>query len=58
MPNAAAIGSPRAIINLRKSPFANGQVRYPVLIHCVSGRDRAGVVVAALLKILCVLRVA
>ncbi|KAB8142998.1 tyrosine-protein phosphatase [Chloroflexia bacterium SDU3-3] len=32
--------------------FANPQLAYPVLIHCTAGRDRTGVVVAALLRLL------
>ena len=88
--SAVHIGSPKTIINLRKSedaysfdahtlhfPISNDfekyetssrEVRqwlrkvisvfedrdlvYPVLVHCTSGKDRTGVVIAALLKIL------
>ena len=32
--------------------FSDRKLTYPVLIHCTSGKDRTGVVVAALLKIL------
>lgn len=32
--------------------FAADSVRYPVLIHCVSGKDRTGVVTAAILRLL------
>lgn len=34
------------------SLFEADDLRYPVLIHCLSGKDRTGVVVAALLRIL------
>ena len=34
------------------SVFANINLAYPVLVHCTSGKDRTGVVIAALLKIL------
>ncbi len=32
--------------------FTNELLRYPVLVHCTSGKDRTGVVIAAILKIL------
>ncbi len=32
--------------------FEDSRLAYPVLVHCTSGKDRTGVVVAALLKIL------
>ncbi|UZR96086.1 tyrosine-protein phosphatase [Chondrinema litorale] len=32
--------------------FENPTLRYPVLIHCLSGKDRTGIVVAALLLIM------
>jgi protein-tyrosine phosphatase len=32
--------------------FADPALEYPVLIHCTSGKDRTGVVIAALLRIL------
>jgi protein-tyrosine phosphatase len=32
--------------------FENPELPYPVLIHCLSGKDRTGIVVAALLLIL------
>lgn len=32
--------------------FENPDLRYPALIHCLSGKDRTGIVVAALLLIL------
>ncbi|GGR08512.1 tyrosine-protein phosphatase [Deinococcus ruber] len=34
------------------SVFENSTLAFPVLIHCTSGKDRTGVVVAALLSIL------
>ena len=34
------------------SIFEDRDLAYPVLVHCTSGKDRTGVVVAALLKIL------
>jgi protein-tyrosine phosphatase len=34
------------------SIFEDSNLAYPVLVHCTSGKDRTGVVVAALLKIL------
>src|SRR5262245_8544338 len=34
--------------------FEHADLRYPVLIHCTAGRDRTGVVVAALLRILAI----
>jgi protein-tyrosine phosphatase len=39
---------------LRKviSVFEDRDLAYPVLVHCTSGKDRTGVVIAALLKIL------
>jgi protein-tyrosine phosphatase len=32
--------------------FENEQLEYPVLIHCLSGKDRTGIVIAAILKVL------
>ncbi len=32
--------------------FQNGQIDFPVFIHCTSGKDRTGVVIAALLTLL------
>ncbi|MEL7146301.1 MAG: tyrosine-protein phosphatase [Bacteroidota bacterium] len=32
--------------------FENPHLSYPVLIHCLSGKDRTGIVVASLLRIL------
>lgn len=32
--------------------FEDKNLKYPVLIHCLSGKDRTGIVVAALLKVL------
>lgn len=32
--------------------FENGEIVFPVLIHCFKGKDRTGVVIAALLKII------
>lgn len=34
------------------SVFENSDLVYPILVHCTSGKDRTGVVIAALLKIL------
>jgi protein-tyrosine phosphatase len=34
--------------------FAEEELRYPVLIHCTSGKDRTGVVMAAILTVLAV----
>lgn len=34
------------------STFENPTLEYPILIHCLSGKDRTGIVVAALLSIL------
>jgi protein-tyrosine phosphatase len=88
--DAASIGAPCTIVNLRKSQdkhsfgacaydfpisndyekyethnrevgkwlnrvlevFARPDLAFPVFVHCTSGKDRTGVVVAALLKIL------
>jgi protein-tyrosine phosphatase len=88
--DATHIGSPKTIVNLRKSEdvntfnttmlhfpisnnhekyetstrqvkqwlrsvmsiFGNPDLAYPVLVHCTSGKDRTGVVIATLLKIL------
>jgi protein-tyrosine phosphatase len=32
--------------------FENEEFEYPVLIHCLSGKDRTGIVIATILKIL------
>lgn len=32
--------------------FENSELKFPVLIHCLSGKDRTGIVVAAILLIL------
>lgn len=32
--------------------FQNGQIDFPVFIHCTSGKDRTGVIIAALLTLL------
>lgn len=32
--------------------FQNGQINFPVFIHCTSGKDRTGVVIVALLTLL------
>jgi protein-tyrosine phosphatase len=42
----------RAWLNDVMMAFANPDLAYPVLIHCRSGKDRTGVAVAALLRIL------
>lgn len=34
------------------SVFEDGDLAYPILVHCTSGKDRTDVVIAALLKIL------
>jgi protein-tyrosine phosphatase len=42
----------RLWLNRVVSAFADAEIEYPVLVHCFSGKDRTGVVVAALLRIL------
>jgi protein-tyrosine phosphatase len=42
----------RRWLNNVVSFFSEPDIRFPVLIHCTSGKDRTGVVVAALLTIL------
>ncbi len=32
--------------------FEDPELQYPILIHCLSGKDRTGIVVAAILKVL------
>lgn len=32
--------------------FENTELKYPVLIHCLSGKDRTGIVIAAILLVL------
>lgn len=41
----------RRWLNEIVSYFSDADTQFPVLIHCTSGKDRTGVVVAALLKI-------
>ncbi len=42
----------RIWLNKIISTFENPSLEYPVLIHCLSGKDRTGIVVAAILLIL------
>lgn len=42
----------RRWLNQIVSLFEDSKLAYPVLIHCLSGKDRTGIVVAALLMIL------
>lgn len=42
----------RTWLNTIMSTFENQNLKYPVLIHCLSGKDRTGIVVAAILLIL------
>ena len=42
----------RRWLNAIVALFEDKNLRYPVLIHCLSGKDRTGIVIAALLKIL------
>lgn len=42
----------RVWLNQILKTFENPDLKYPVLIHCLSGKDRTGIVVAALLWIL------
>jgi protein-tyrosine phosphatase len=42
----------RRWLNTIIAVFEKEDLRYPVLIHCLSGKDRTGIVVAALLRIL------
>lgn len=42
----------RKWLNSVISTFAENQIPLPTLVHCTSGKDRTGVVVAALLKII------
>ena len=38
----------RRWLNEVLQPFENPDLRYPVLVHCLSGKDRTGIVIAAL----------
>ncbi|WP_281612646.1 tyrosine-protein phosphatase [Flammeovirga sp. SubArs3] len=42
----------RVWLNTIIKQFEDEQLKYPVLIHCLSGKDRTGIVVAAILLIL------
>lgn len=42
----------QAWLNAIIKTFENEKLHYPVLIHCLSGKDRTGIVVAAILLIL------
>ena len=42
----------RRWLNQIMRSFENPKLKFPVLIHCLSGKDRTGIVVAALLLIL------
>jgi protein-tyrosine phosphatase len=42
----------RSWLNKIISTFENPSLAYPVLIHCLSGKDRTGIVIAAILGIL------
>ncbi|MFB9992152.1 tyrosine-protein phosphatase [Deinococcus oregonensis] len=44
-------GQVRRWLNGIVASFENEQLEYPALIHCTSGKDRTGIVVAALLAI-------
>ncbi|MDB5045332.1 MAG: tyrosine phosphatase family protein, partial [Deinococcus sp.] len=44
-------GQVRRWLNTIVASFQDGQLNYPVLIHCTSGKDRTGIVIAALLSI-------
>jgi len=41
----------RWLIQIVKT-FENPEMEYPVLVHCLSGKDRTGIVIATLLTIL------
>ncbi|WP_019009875.1 tyrosine-protein phosphatase [Deinococcus aquatilis] len=45
-------GQVRRWLNAVVASFEADSLQYPVLIHCTSGKDRTGIVVAALLSIL------
>ncbi|THF68217.1 tyrosine-protein phosphatase [Deinococcus sp. Arct2-2] len=45
-------GQVRRWLNAIVASLQDEQLRYPVLVHCTSGKDRTGIVVAALLSIL------
>lgn len=42
----------RRWLNQIMKEFENPELKYPVLIHCLSGKDRTGIVIASLLLIL------
>jgi len=42
----------RTWLNKIIGAFENPNVKFPVLIHCLSGKDRTGIVIAAILLIL------
>lgn len=45
-------GQVRRWLNAIVASFQDDQLHYPALVHCTSGKDRTGIVVAALLSIL------
>ncbi|MDW3192586.1 MAG: tyrosine-protein phosphatase [Cytophagales bacterium] len=42
----------RVWLNQILSTFENPELRWPILIHCLSGKDRTGIVIAAILMVL------
>ena len=42
----------RVWLNKIMGAFENPNLRFPVLVHCLSGKDRTGIVIAAILLIL------